>query len=89
MQVLDYRTKFWNIIDNGSPKLFGSYGIISMNEYMTHTLYDIPFYLLMRVTEILSQLIDGLTDNFNVLYKSEKYYGICHYGLLLVFILAL
>lgn len=46
-----------------------------MHQNVPHTFYDIPFHILMPVTEFLAKHIDGLANNLMLLDKAKENYG--------------
>lgn len=47
-----------------------------MHQNVPHTFYDIPFHILMPVTEFLAKHIDGLANNLKLLDKAKENYGV-------------
>ena len=57
------------------PKLRWADLVIAMHQNVPHTFYDIPFHILMPVTEFLAKHIDGLANNLKLLDKAKENYG--------------
>ena len=65
----------WNVNGDGLLKLSGAYFVVSMHQYMTHTLNVVPIHLAVAGAVLQCQCVNRLADYFHMCYQSEVHHG--------------